>query len=81
MPSNVTLFPLLNRETLLSVLEPFLQDPTVGWDRSGRAQRGNEVLSLLLLSMQLLLQLLLLLLKLLPLQPLLPLWVSYRMSQ
>lgn len=35
--------PLNNRETLLSVLEPFLQDPTVGWDRSGRAQRGNEV--------------------------------------
>ncbi len=28
-----------NKETLLSVLEPFLRDPTVAWTRSGRAQR------------------------------------------
>ena len=28
-----------NRDTLLSVLEPFLRDPTVSWHRSGRAQR------------------------------------------
>jgi len=30
-----------HQETLVSVLEPFLQDPTVGWDRSGRAQKDN----------------------------------------
>ncbi|KAG5187220.1 kinase-like domain-containing protein [Tribonema minus] len=30
-----------NRETLLSVLEPFLQDPTVAWGRTGRAQRDE----------------------------------------
>jgi serine/threonine-protein kinase ATR len=28
-----------NKDTLLSVLEPFLRDPTVAWSRSGRAQR------------------------------------------
>ena len=28
-----------NKETLLSVLEPFLRDPTVAWGRGGRAQR------------------------------------------
>ncbi len=31
-----------NRRLLLSVLEPFLQDPTVGWRRIGRAQRPAE---------------------------------------
>jgi serine/threonine-protein kinase ATR len=31
-----------NRETLVSVLEPFLQDPTVGWDRLGRAQQHDN---------------------------------------
>lgn len=30
-----------NKETLLSVLEPFLRDPTVAWGRSGRAQRSE----------------------------------------
>jgi phosphatidylinositol kinase/protein kinase (PI-3 family) len=30
-----------NQETLCAVLEPFLQDPTVGWDRSGRAQKDD----------------------------------------
>jgi len=30
-----------NQETLCSVLEPFLQDPTVGWDRTGRAQKDD----------------------------------------
>jgi serine/threonine-protein kinase ATR len=29
-----------NKDTLLSILEPFLRDPTVVWSRSGRAQRG-----------------------------------------
>merc|ERR1719506_2927072 len=32
-----------NQETLVSVLEPFLQDPTVGWDRLGRAQRDDNL--------------------------------------
>ncbi|CAM9291538.1 unnamed protein product [Discosporangium mesarthrocarpum] len=32
-----------NREMLLSVLEPFLEDPTVGWGRSGRAQRADDL--------------------------------------
>jgi serine/threonine-protein kinase ATR len=31
-----------NQETLVSVLEPFLQDPTMGWDRQGRAQRKDD---------------------------------------
>jgi serine/threonine-protein kinase ATR len=31
-----------HRDTLLSVLEPFLRDPTVSWSRSGRAQRSLE---------------------------------------
>ena len=31
-----------NQETLISVLEPFLRDPTVGWDRQGRAQRSDS---------------------------------------
>lgn len=31
-----------NKETLLSVLEPFLRDPTVAWGRSGRAQRSDS---------------------------------------
>ncbi len=31
-----------HQETLISVLEPFLFDPTVGWDRQGRAQRGDS---------------------------------------
>ena len=31
-----------HQETLVSVLEPFLHDPTVGWDRQGRAQRPDE---------------------------------------
>jgi serine/threonine-protein kinase ATR len=30
-----------NKETLLSVLEPFLRDPTVAWGRGGRAQRQD----------------------------------------
>lgn len=30
-----------NRDTLMSVLEPFLRDPTVSWSRSGRAQRAS----------------------------------------
>jgi serine/threonine-protein kinase ATR len=34
-----------NRETLLSVLEPFLQDPTVGWGRTGRAQQDGTIVS------------------------------------
>jgi len=29
-----------HKDTLLSVLEPFLRDPTVAWGRSGRAQRN-----------------------------------------
>ena len=28
-----------HKSTLLNVLEPFLRDPTVGWARSGKAQR------------------------------------------
>jgi serine/threonine-protein kinase ATR len=28
-----------NKDTLLSILEPFLRDPTVAWSRSGRAQQ------------------------------------------
>jgi serine/threonine-protein kinase ATR len=32
-----------NKETLLSVLEPFIRDPTVQWGRSGRAQRTESV--------------------------------------
>ncbi len=28
-----------NKDTLLSVLEPFLRDPTVAWTRQGRAQQ------------------------------------------
>lgn len=31
-----------NKDTLLSVLEPFLRDPTVSWGRSGRAQRNAD---------------------------------------
>lgn len=31
-----------NKDTLLSVLEPFLRDPTVSWSRSGRAQRNTD---------------------------------------
>jgi len=31
-----------NRDTLLSVLEPFLRDPTVAWGRSGHAQRSES---------------------------------------
>eukprot|EP01034_Spumella_vulgaris_P021660 gene21660-27701_t len=30
-----------NKDTLMSVLEPFLRDPTVAWSRNGRAQRGD----------------------------------------
>ena len=30
-----------NKETLLSVVEPFIRDPTVAWSRSGRAQRAD----------------------------------------
>ncbi len=30
-----------NKDTLMSVLEPFLRDPTVAWGRGGRAQRGD----------------------------------------
>jgi len=30
-----------NKETLLGVIEPFIRDPTVAWNRSGRAQRGD----------------------------------------
>ena len=30
-----------NKDTLMSVLEPFLRDPTVAWSRSGRAQRSD----------------------------------------
>lgn len=30
-----------NKETLLGVIEPFIRDPTVAWNRSGRAQRGE----------------------------------------
>mmetsp|Transcript_33965 Transcript_33965/g.75441 ORF Transcript_33965/g.75441 Transcript_33965/m.75441 type:complete len:411 (+) Transcript_33965:1-1233(+) len=31
-----------NADALLSVLEPFLRDPTVAWTRSGRAQRNSK---------------------------------------
>lgn len=31
-----------NQETLISVLEPFLRDPTVGWDRQGKAQQSSS---------------------------------------
>lgn len=31
-----------NKDILLSVLEPFLRDPTVSWSRSGRAQRNTD---------------------------------------
>ena len=34
-----------NKETLLSVIEPFIRDPTVAWSRSGRAQRADGQLS------------------------------------
>ena len=30
-----------HREAILAMLEPFVSDPTVGWERSGRAQRGD----------------------------------------
>ena len=30
-----------HKDTLLSILEPFLRDPTVAWSRSGRAQRSD----------------------------------------
>ena len=30
-----------NKDTLLSIIEPFLRDPTVNWSRSGRAQRTD----------------------------------------
>jgi len=30
-----------NKDVLMSVLEPFLVDPTVNWLREGRAQRGD----------------------------------------
>jgi serine/threonine-protein kinase ATR len=32
-----------NKSVLLSVVEPFIRDPTVSWGRSGRAQRNNDV--------------------------------------
>ena len=31
-----------NQDLLLSILEPFLRDPTVSWGRSGRAQRHGS---------------------------------------
>lgn len=31
-----------HKDMLLSVLEPFLRDPTVAWGRSGRAQRSEQ---------------------------------------
>jgi serine/threonine-protein kinase ATR len=31
-----------NKDALLSVLEPFLRDPTVSWSRTGRAQKNME---------------------------------------
>eukprot|EP00615_Pteridomonas_danica_P013224 CAMPEP_0114355222 /NCGR_PEP_ID=MMETSP0101-20121206/20058_1 /TAXON_ID=38822 ORGANISM="Pteridomonas danica, Strain PT" /NCGR_SAMPLE_ID=MMETSP0101 /ASSEMBLY_ACC=CAM_ASM_000211 /LENGTH=148 /DNA_ID=CAMNT_0001497063 /DNA_START=2815 /DNA_END=3261 /DNA_ORIENTATION=+ len=31
-----------NQETLISVLEPFLRDPTVGWDRQGRSAQTES---------------------------------------
>ncbi len=35
-----------NKDTLMSVLEPFLRDPTVAWSRGGRAQRAADSESL-----------------------------------
>ena len=35
------------RETLLSVLEPFLQDPTIDFAKTAKQQRSSEVLKLL----------------------------------
>jgi serine/threonine-protein kinase ATR len=32
-----------NKDILLSVVEPFLRDPTVAWGRGGRAQRDEAV--------------------------------------
>jgi serine/threonine-protein kinase ATR len=34
-----------NKDVLLSVLEPFLRDPTVAWGRQGRAQRSESAAS------------------------------------
>ena len=31
-----------NKDILLSILEPFLRDPTVAWQRGGRAQRKES---------------------------------------
>lgn len=31
-----------NKDPLLSVIEPFIRDPTVAWGRGGRAQRGGD---------------------------------------
>lgn len=31
-----------NKDSLLSILEPFLNDPTVEWARKGKAQKTNE---------------------------------------
>jgi serine/threonine-protein kinase ATR len=31
-----------HKELLLSVIEPFIKDPTVSWGRGGRAQRLND---------------------------------------
>ena len=31
-----------HKETLLSVIEPFVKDPTVAWQRSGRAQQKTD---------------------------------------
>lgn len=31
-----------NKSTLISVIEPFLRDPTVAWGRQGRAQRNSN---------------------------------------
>ena len=32
-----------HKDTLLSVIEPFVKDPTVAWQRSGRAQQKTDV--------------------------------------
>lgn len=32
-----------NKEVLLSILEPFLSDPTVAWGRRGRAQKSAQI--------------------------------------
>lgn len=32
-----------NKDVLMSVLEPFIRDPTVCWGRDGRAQRSNDM--------------------------------------